>query len=243
MFQITFLFLVIAGTALASSPSNGSQAKSGEFPWSGLLLGDDGVLCSCSLIRNDRVLTAAHCVASGQPGTVYFGSAHRGDSNEVQGSYNESVLHPKYNSSEKNAGYDVAVVKLNVPFQLTARIQPISLPTNNNKSYQKKFATATGYGGLGNGQSPEYLMKAKKRVLSLKDCMTNFSAQDDEKLVCTLSYCGADSGSGLAIPDNREWTLIGVASVKLVAENGGCDPNTPNGYVRVSEHLDFIKSV
>jgi V8-like Glu-specific endopeptidase len=224
---------------------NGNRANTGEFPWSGLLIGG-GVLCSCSLIRNDRVLTAGHCVASGQPGIVYFGSAHRGDSNEVQGSYNEIVLHPKYISSERHAGYDVAVVKLNAPFELNARIQPISLPANNNNDYQGEIATATGFGGLGNGQLPDYLMKAKMSVMSRKDCNNNFSAPDDEKLVCTLSYasfCGGDSGSGLTIQDNGEWTVIGVASVKLITENGGCDPKTPNGYVRVSEHLDFIKSV
>nr|ACH56869.1 salivary serine protease [Simulium vittatum] len=224
---------------------NGHRAATGEFPFSGLLFGG-GVMCSCTLIKADRVLTAGHCVASKQPGYVFFGSANRGDGNEVVNFYNDILLHPNYLSSGRQAGFDIAVLRLVRPYELGKNINIAHLPTGPNNSFEGQLAWATGYGLVNNGQSPDYLMKAQMTVMDRNQCHRWYSAPNDDKLVCgksQASICSGDSGGGLTLRNQGVWRVIGVASVKLVISSDGCNPVVPNGYVRVSEHLDFIKSV
>jgi trypsin len=223
---------------------NGNVAKTGEYPFSGLLFGG-GVMCSCTLIRADRVLTAGHCVASRQPGFVFFGSAHRGDGNEVINYYLTIHLHPNYLSSGRQAGFDVAVLELVRPYALNERVNIAYLPTSNRNSYEGVTGWATGYGIANNGKTPDYLMKAQMTVLSRNECGMWYSAPNDNKLVCgksQASICSGDSGGGLTVFDEGKWRVIGVASVKVVISSDSCDPVVPSGYVRVSEYLAFINS-
>jgi len=43
----------------------GSPAAPGQFPYHGAIFVDNGIFCSCSLIAQQYVLTAAHCVYQG----------------------------------------------------------------------------------------------------------------------------------------------------------------------------------
>jgi trypsin len=203
-------------------------------------------MCSCTLIKADLVLTAAHCVASKQPGFVFFGSAYRGHEKEELNFYMTVDLHPNYLSSGSHAGYDIAVVHLARPYDLNERINIAFLPSSRDSSYEGRTAWATGFGTVNNGQSTDYLMKAQMSVLSRSACHLFYSAPDDDKLVCGLrraSICGGDSGSGLTVVDEGVRRVIGVASVKVSFSGDFCDPAIPSAYVRVSEHLDFLNSM
>uniref|UniRef100_F5GTX3 Salivary serine protease n=1 Tax=Simulium guianense TaxID=445764 RepID=F5GTX3_SIMGU len=223
-----------------------NRATLREFPFSGLLFGDEAK-CSCTLIKPDLVLTAAHCVASQKPGYVYFGSVHQDDGNEVKNTYTEVHLHPDYLSSGRQSGYDIAVVRLDGPYTLSNRINLARLPSGDN-SYEGRLAWATAFGTINNDdEASNYLMKAPMTVVKQDMCNFYYAGPGDDKLVCTTSpalLCNGDSGGGLVVRDLLSWRVIGVASVKKVPYGRDpCNRLIPSGYVRVSEHLDFIKSV
>jgi chymotrypsin C len=184
-------------------------------------------------------------VPDGYKGYVYFGSAKRGDGKELINGFHTVHLHPNYVSSGNQAGFDVAVVDLDRPYDLSDSINIAYLPTSNQNDYEGATAWATGYGTTNNGKTPDYLLKAQMKVLSRKACKGTYSSPNDDKLVCgksNASICSGDSGGGLYFNDGGKWSVIGVASVKTVYSSDGCDPAVPSGYVRVSEHLDFINS-
>jgi secreted trypsin-like serine protease len=103
---------------------NGENAAPGQFPWAGLMI-SDGALCSCSLVRADWVVTAGHCVDHVGSGDVWFGNPHRGSSGEVHRRFVQVVMHPHYNGGGSD---DIAVVRLESPYQLSDTIQTIALP-------------------------------------------------------------------------------------------------------------------
>jgi secreted trypsin-like serine protease len=108
---------------------NGQNAAPGQFPWAGLLIAG-GRLCSCSLVRADWVLTAGHCVDHTQSGSVWFGDPHRGGGGEVHRNFVQVILHPSYNGGGSD---DIAMLRLQSPYQMSGTIQTIALPDRELK--------------------------------------------------------------------------------------------------------------
>jgi secreted trypsin-like serine protease len=108
---------------------NGQNAASGQFPWAGLLIAS-GALCSCSLVRADWVLTAGHCVDHVGSGSVWFGDPQRGGGGEVHRNFVQVILHPHYNGGGSD---DIAMLRLQSPYQLSGNIQTIALPDRKFK--------------------------------------------------------------------------------------------------------------
>jgi secreted trypsin-like serine protease len=84
-----------------------------------------GALCSCTLVRADWVLTAGHCVEHTGSGSVWFGDPRRGSSGEIHRNFVQVILHPHYNGGGAD---DIAMVRLQSPYELSSTIQTIALP-------------------------------------------------------------------------------------------------------------------
>ena len=84
---------------------DGEEAKIGSWPWAAILgipTGSDGirVLCGATVIRNDYVLTAAHCFDGGQSPTVVrmadLDINSRSDrANHEQVGIQRTIIHPE----------------------------------------------------------------------------------------------------------------------------------------------------
>lgn len=74
----------------------GDRAEAGQFPWQVSVLIDDMYFCGGSLISENWVLTAGHCVEDGSEWVIRAGSL-RPQSGGQSTSSSNGVLHQDYN--------------------------------------------------------------------------------------------------------------------------------------------------
>ncbi|CAG0903943.1 unnamed protein product, partial [Darwinula stevensoni] len=119
----------------------GKPSQIGEWPWQVAIHDayEKDIVCGGALIREQWVLTAAHCVTiqgTDRPRTqedllVYLGKQHRAnveDDEYVQIRQVSHIFHHK-DYSIQNYDSDIALLKLTTPSVLTERVQLICLPT------------------------------------------------------------------------------------------------------------------
>ncbi|CAG0901509.1 unnamed protein product [Darwinula stevensoni] len=121
------------------TPSKGD--KIGRWPWQAAIhdIKKQDVVCGGALIREQWVLTAAHCVTVGDSTKrrnqtdflVYLGKHYR--ANDKDDEYlqirqvSHIIVHRRF--SVENHDSDIALLKLAAPSALTARVQLVCLPT------------------------------------------------------------------------------------------------------------------
>jgi secreted trypsin-like serine protease len=206
-----------------------------------------GQLCTGTLIKSDRVLTAGSCVDGSETAGTWFGDVHRGSAGEIYREANSIVIHPQYVVNSRI--HDLAVLKLHFAYDMSETIQSIQLPINNINDFANKKAIASGFGETSNG-STSYLMWGTFSVFDIDLCKIVLNlketAADADKLICgnniETSTCHGDSGGPLAYYDDKGgWQLIGISS--KILHNSCYSAYYPSIFVRVSEYLDWINSI
>jgi secreted trypsin-like serine protease len=98
---------------IAKQIVGGALASRGQFPWQVSIHIDNSYLCGGSLIRNNWVLTAAHCTSYCTNFTIRMGSTHWYFMPAADGITiftAEKYEHPGYNA--KTINNDVSLLKL-----------------------------------------------------------------------------------------------------------------------------------
>jgi secreted trypsin-like serine protease len=93
-------------------------------------------LCSCTLVRDNWVLTAGHCVDHVGSGSVFFGDPQRGGGGEQHRNFVQVILHPFYNGGGSD---DIAMIRLEHPYGMSGTIQTIALPDRKYIEQVLKF--------------------------------------------------------------------------------------------------------
>ncbi|XP_028135124.1 trypsin 5G1 isoform X3 [Diabrotica virgifera virgifera] len=118
----------------------GAEASIEDHPWIvSILYPRIGFKCAGSLISEDTVLTAGHCLRNpdSQPISVVLGTAdrsHPGTTIKVK----EAKKHENYSLEDLNlrtekANYDIGYIKLADKVPFSDKIRPIKLPEKYNK--------------------------------------------------------------------------------------------------------------
>ncbi|RWS21348.1 serine protease 38 precursor-like protein, partial [Leptotrombidium deliense] len=199
------------------------------YPWLVSLINEDrDPYCGGSLISNDYVLTAAHCVIDTENNNepkkkshvrIVFG-AHDMFKRRKTLTFRvqDWKVHPNFQSVDN---YDIALIKLKIPpklrKQLTSKFMPICLP-DVEFSRSNKFIVA-GWGQVKtDGFWSRKLLEATVNGTSLQDCRDKF---DDQNLITDRHLCAGnskrdsckgDSGGPLMQKKRGKMYLHGIAS-------------------------------
>ncbi|XP_058121177.1 brachyurin-like [Anopheles ziemanni] len=238
--------------------TNGQEATPGQFPYQIALLSEFGGgtgLCGGSVLTNNYILTAAHCVVTGATtlatgGTAIIGAHNRIDveptQQRIRFSTSGIIPHPQYDSS--NIRNDIAVVRLDSPITFNERVQPARLPARSDtRQFGGVLGTVSGFGRTSDASpaTSAVVMFTTNPVLTNADCLAQWlsPAIIQPQNVCLSgdggrSSCNGDSGGPLAVQDGGS-LQIGVVSFGSAA---GCAIGMPSVYARVSFFLDFIEA-
>ncbi|ODM93294.1 Trypsin-2 [Orchesella cincta] len=213
---------------------NGEPVPIEELPWTVALLRrnwlglvNDRPYCGGSLINNQYILTASHCV-DGMSARGIVVSLHDEDvtsnSETASGSQridvDKIIMHPQY--SRRTIDNDIALLKLAKPVTLDNVIIPVCLPANNDHSFENFTATAAGWGATKeSGSTSNILRKVDVPVISNEVCntQTKYKGKITDNMLCAgyveqggSDSCQGDSGGPLTIMNGERITLIGVVS-------------------------------
>ncbi|XP_039428810.1 collagenase-like [Culex pipiens pallens] len=225
----------------------GSDAAPGQFPYQAMLIiqmGKERSLCGGSLLCDEWVLTAGHCVEDAQSilvtlGAVEFREPAGGDGRVVQNS-TEFIRHEDYDPG--TASNDVALVKLPQKVEFNDRIQPVALPTGHD-DYNRRMAIASGWGKTKDrGGIADRLQYVSLKVISNNECSLLYPGTVQPTTLCThneerKSTCNGDSGGPLVLEDDH--TLIGATSFGHII---GCEKRLPVAFARITEYVDWIRN-
>lgn len=209
--------LVGAPRAEAGPPTTqiigGDPAEPGEYPFMAAILNEtlsgddwDKQFCGGSLVADDWVLTAAHCVEGTAPSTLAVAVGRNELRNSAQG-YRRAVVevqvHPQYGSPTSLA-HDAALLRLASP--ITA-VTPIRLAGSADDGFEAHgtILTVIGWGNTRTSGQPNYpndLQEVDVPVVRDTDCARAYgSSLHAATMLCAgaagLDSCQGDSGGPL----------------------------------------------
>jgi secreted trypsin-like serine protease len=220
-------------------------------PWQVSLQSSSGFhFCGGSVINENWILTAQHCVNDGgtisKPARVEAGTTTISGSGQVR-SVAEVIVYPGYVDASK--GKDVALLRLSTPLDLSgANVKAIGLVTEADAAggltNTGVVTRVTGWGTLSSGgSSPDTLQTVDVNVVSNSSAQSSYPSETitADQLAAAApgkDSCQGDSGGPLTVVKGTGRALAGVVSWGY----GCADARYPGMYARVSSFESWITS-
>ncbi|MPC47256.1 Ovochymase-1 [Portunus trituberculatus] len=185
-----------------------------NYPWHvGIkFLGNSNYWCGGSIINDQYVLTAAHCVddITSIEGLVVGVADHNMASTDEDipdvtrlVAVQEIIVHPDYNSATIDS--DIALLRLSETLDVYQgdQIRPVCLPADDSSTYAGEMATATGWGTLESGGSQSSVLQEVTMPILEPSCPGMPSSYITENMLCAgleeggKDTCQGDSGGPL----------------------------------------------
>ncbi|XP_036602610.1 enteropeptidase [Trichosurus vulpecula] len=229
----------------------GNDAKEGAWPWMVSLYFNGRHICGASLINNEWLVTAAHCVYGRNLITSRWeavlglhSTSNLTNPQTVIQLIDQIIINPHYNKRTKDS--DIALMHLESKVNYTDYIQPICLPEASQVFPDGMDCFIAGWGTIKyQGSVATILQEAQVPLISNEKCQQQMPEYNiTENMICGgyeeggIDSCQGDSGGPLMCQEDSRWFLAGVTSFGYQCAL----PDRPGVYVRVSKFVNWIKS-
>nr|XP_050845441.1 modular serine protease-like [Vespula vulgaris] len=242
------------------------------FPWHATLYetkspdGPKEFTCGATIIKDNLLVTAAHCVfderskkindpkryyiATGNIFRDYESPLH--DPHFVKKAQVENIYIPcNYLGLEGNYAWDIALLKIDVPFVFSAFLLPACL---DQTFIEFGYGIVAGFSRTTLGASSFILQSAILPYVPLNQCKSVSSAQSEKFIMpdkfCAgytngTSICDGYSGGGLVFQTGNLWFLRGIVSIGVTLSAGSeyCYSYSYTLNTRISSHIDWIQDI
>ncbi|CAB3377877.1 Hypothetical predicted protein [Cloeon dipterum] len=220
-------------------------ALQGEYPYLVALLFKNRTMCGGTILNENYILTAAHCIHNLdlQYFEVLSGSNLLSEANIHV--VTEAKEHEEF-IFQQNLPNDVGLMKVNPPFVFGEFVQPVTLIDQGLEiNDTTALGVALGWGMIYSGSDyPNELMKVDLDVFSDEECLNAYLYGPTERSICAgmsigsdsqLGICGGDAGGPLIV-DGIQVGIISWARVPCG------EPGFPAVFAQVSYYTDWIKA-
>jgi hypothetical protein len=234
---------------------NGRPAPEGAYPWMAAFLFDGGQGCGASVIGDQWILTAAHCVLDerGQPSGPNSSFSFVVDTNDwtqpgQRLTTAQVIAHPNYDPI--TLANDVALIRTN---ELTG-VTPVRLAGPGDEALQEPPASVRviGYGALATGaDGSEQLLEVDVDVVDTDPCNDALLSQGLDPVERALHVCAgnptddSDNPGRDSCQGDSGGPLFAVGEepvqVGVVSRGGECGVIAPGVYMRVSGYRTWIE--
>lgn len=124
------LFCGLCSALPSARVVNGLNALPAEFPFMASLRSRTGLhTCGATIIHQEWILTAAHCIFSDNPAdfSVQYGTNEITQSGDFISKVKRVILHQGYDDN-KSFVHDIALLQLAEPIEFNQLVQPATLP-------------------------------------------------------------------------------------------------------------------
>uniref|UniRef100_A0A3B4AQK8 trypsin n=1 Tax=Periophthalmus magnuspinnatus TaxID=409849 RepID=A0A3B4AQK8_9GOBI len=241
------IMLCVTLGASESGIVGGKIAKPHSRKYMASLQTDGNHFCGGFLIRDDFVLTAAHCK---RDNTVIVLGAHnitKPEKSQQKIQVKKYFPHPKYNGKYD---FDVMLLKLKQKAQLNKFVQTIGLPKKDKTVKAHTECTVSGWGRMQptkESNPSDVLREAQEKIQFNFECKNIWTKYfNTEHMICTkfnkkggsiiCLFLQGDSGGPL-ICKNKP---LGISAFT----NADCaDPKYPHAYTKISSFLPWIEKI
>jgi len=225
----------------------GSQAVPGQFPWQVSLRFYRQHVCGGTLVDEDTIVTAAHCVAMDGGLAASMWTAVIGETNIAYATMQYRIRKVwQYPYWTEFRGGDIAIMKLATKVRFTQNQLPACIPSANMRPLVGETCYVSGWGqtntvGDMNQPTTTSLLHVGVKIVDTNNCRRRFRNIDDGN-ICAGGHtrknaCRGDSGGPLVCYRSGRWYLQGIVSFGSMP----CGQvGTPGVYTRVTSYADLI---
>lgn len=127
----------------------GQETEVHQYPWVAMLLYGGRFYCAGSLLNDQFLLTASHCVYGFRKERISVRLLEHDRKmshlQKIDRKVAEVITHPKYNA--RNYDNDIAIIKLDEPVEFNEVLHPVCMPTPG-RSFKGETGIVTGWGAL-----------------------------------------------------------------------------------------------
>ncbi|KAJ3649457.1 hypothetical protein Zmor_021198 [Zophobas morio] len=223
---------------------NGNPASEGQFPWqAALFMANEWFtwFCGGSIISEEWILTAGHCVKEALSAQIVTGSL-----NVHQGTISNTtnfITHEGFDFD--TVSNDIGLARLDPPLKFDENTAAISLSTQELGPDVDITISGWGYTSDTSEDISELLNYVELVTITNDECQDTYGVIRPE-MICAnspssqiRSSCSGDSGGPAVV--NGTTNPVHVAIVSFVSTKG-CEAGLPSGYTRTAYYRDWIKN-